>query len=243
MSSLTKISIILPTYNERYNIIPLTQTIGEVLKGREYEVLVVDDNSPDGTYQAVVDLRDPRVKAILRVQDRGLAFSIRCGLENATGNIFVIMDSDFNHQPQYLPFMIDALTYYDCVSGSRFVYGGRMDSRARHLMSWVFNIFNRLVTGGQVTDSLYGFIAIKREIMESCDYNNIFWGYGDYCIRLMYYLQRQNRSILQFPAVNGRRLSGTRNDRMLPVFLQYTKEVLSLSLRKRLRPNHDHDTR
>ena len=228
-----KISVVLPTYNERANIVPLVQAIGAALEGRDYEILVVDDNSKDGTYQAVEDLQDPRVRGILRTSNRGFAFSIRRGLEEAGGDILVIMDSDFNHQPKYLPFMVDALKYYDCVSGSRFVYGGLMDGKVRHRLSWVFNIFTRLATGGQVTDSLYGFVAIHRDILQACDFDKIFWGYGDYCIRLMHYLQAQGRSILQFPAVNGRRLAGVGNTRLIGVLRQYTAAVLQLAMRER----------
>ncbi len=231
-----KISIILPTYNERRNVLPLIAAIEDVMRGREYEVLVVDDNSPDGTYAAVCELGRPRVRAILRTEDRGFAKSIRCGLEEARGDIFVIMDSDFNHQPKYLPFMIDALDGYDCVSGSRFVYGGKMNSRRRHLASWGFNIFTRVMTGGQITDSLYGFVAIHRRVMERIDYDAVFWGYGDYCIRLMYYLQQQNAQILQIPVVNGERLTGEGNDKLVRTFWQYFREVVSLTYKVRLRP-------
>lgn len=229
------VSVVLPTYNELSNIIPLVKAIAEVLDGRDYEILVVDDNSPDGTYQAIVDLAEPRIRGILRTSDRGFAKSIRCGLENARGDYLVVMDSDFNHQPRYLPFMLDSLKHYECVSGSRFVYGGAMDTRRRHLLSWVFNIFSRLVTGGQITDSLYGFLAMRRELLAGLDFDKIFFGYGDYCIRLMYYLQQDRREVLQFPAVNGRRLAGTGNTHLFRVGILYTKAVLRLG-RERLFP-------
>jgi len=231
----SKISVILPSYNEKDNVIPLIGEIHHALADRDHEVLVVDDNSPDGTYAAVLALEDPHARAILRTENRGFANSIRTGLEQASGDIFVIMDSDFNHRPEYLPFMIDALEHYDVVSGSRFVYGGKMDSRARHLLSWSFNIFTRVMTGGQVTDSLYGLLAIKRTVMERVNYDDVFWGYGDYCIRLMYYLQRQEVRILQFPAVNGQRLAGNGNSRFVKVFWQYFREVVALTVRERLR--------
>jgi dolichol-phosphate mannosyltransferase len=237
MPTLKKISVILPSYNEKGNVVPLIAAIHRALDGRDHEILVVDDNSPDGTHAAVEALRDPQVIAILRTENCGFANSIRCGLEHATGDVFVIMDSDFNHQPEYLPFMVDALEYYDVVSGSRFVYGGKMDTRTRHLLSWGFNILTRVVTGGQVTDSLYGLLAIKREVMERCNYDDIFWGYGDYCIRLMFYLQRSDARILQFPAVNGARLAGEGNSRFLRVFWQYFTELMMLTYRERLRDN------
>jgi dolichol-phosphate mannosyltransferase len=229
------ISVILPTYNERDNVVPLARAIASELDGQEFEVLVVDDNSPDGTCRAVNEIGDARIRGILRTENRGFANSIREGLERARGDVFVIMDSDGNHQPKYLPIMIEALEFYDCVSGSRFVYGGRMSNRRRHLLSWMFNIFTRVMTSGQITDSLYGFVAIHRRIMERVDYDAVFWGYGDYCIRLMYYLQRQGASVLQIPVINGERRSGEGNDRFVKVFVQYFREVMALTWRVRVK--------
>jgi dolichol-phosphate mannosyltransferase len=231
------VSVILPAYNEKANVLPLIDAIQRELAEIAHEIIVVDDNSPDGTYKAVLSLNRPYVKAILRTENRGLAHSIRCGLEHAKGDILVLMDSDFNHQPRYLPFMIQSLSHYDCVSASRFVYGGRMDSRLRHLLSWFFNIFVRVITIGQITDCLYGFLAIKREVLEKCNFDKIFWGYGDYCIRLMYYLQQMHAGVLQIPAVNGQRKHGEGNSKFFKVFVQYTKEVLKLAYRERVRKN------
>jgi len=230
-----KISVILPTYNEKSNILLLIESIHSELSDYDHEILVVDDDSPDGTYQTVLKVNYPYVKAILRTENRGFANSIRCGLENAKGNIFVIMDSDFNHQPEYLPFMIQALSYYDCVSASRFLYGGKMNGRLRHILSWTFNIFIRLMTGGAITDTLYGFFAIKRKIIEQCNYNDIFWGYGDYFIRLLYHLQKNKVRILQFPAINGERKGGVSNRRFLKTFCQYFVATMRLAIKGRIR--------
>ncbi|MEW6097392.1 MAG: glycosyltransferase [bacterium] len=232
-----KLSVILPTYNERGNITLLIDAIHAELHEYDHEIIVVDDNSPDGTYEAILDLGYPFVKAILRTSSPGLANSIRCGLENANGNVFIIMDSDFNHQPKYLPFMIKALSYYECVLGSRFVYGGKMDSRIRHLLSWYFNIFVRVLTGGKITDTLYGFFAIKRNVIEQCNYDGIFWGYGDYCIRLMFYLQKYNVNILQIPVVNGKRKKGKGNCAFFRTFWQYFTETVKLAFKERIIKN------
>lgn len=232
---LLKISVILPTFNERENVFLLIDAIHARLEAYDHEIIVVDDNSPDGTFQEVERKRHTFVKAILRTQNRGLANSIRCGIENAKGDIFIIMDTDFNHQPKYLPFMVQSLSYYDCVSASRFLYGGSMNSRVRHILSWIFNIFVRIVTGGSVTDSLYGFFAIKRKVMEQCNYDDIFWGYGDYCVRLIFYLQRKGVNILQFPAINGKRAKGKGNSKFLSLFWQYFTEVLKLAYKERIK--------
>jgi dolichol-phosphate mannosyltransferase len=229
-----KISVILPTYNEKEGIFSLIEAIHRELSIYHHEIIVVDDNSPDGTYNAVMNADLPYTRAILRTKDRGLAKSIRCGIKNATGDVFVVMDSDFNHQPSYLPFMIQSLSHYECVTASRFLYGGSMNNRTRHYLSWLFNIFVRFTTGRWITDSLYGYLAIKRESMEKLNYDDIFWGYGDYCIRLMYYLQKQKANILQIPAVNGERRHGQGNSSFLGVFMQYTRETLKLVFKERI---------
>lgn len=229
------VSVILPTFNEKDNILILIDRIHEELSGMHHQIIVVDDNSPDGTYRVVKGKNYGFVKTILRTSDPSLARSIRVGLQEADGNIFVVMDSDFNHQPHYIPRMVKNLEFYDCVAASRFVYGGSMDSRWRHILSWVFNIFVRSVTGKFITDSLYGFFAVHRSVMEKLDYDKIFWGYGDYCIRFMYYLQGTGAEILQVPVINGRRLKGLGNSRFLKVFLQYAMETIRLVLRERLK--------
>ena len=231
-----KISVIIPTYNERDNIVHLVHEIHKQIINYEHEIVVVDDNSPDGTFKTVKGIESaPYLKAILRSEDRGFAKSIRCGIENSDGDIVLVMDSDFNHQPKYLPFMIETIKFYDCVTGSRFLYGGNMDTKIRHLLSWIFNIFVRLMTGGQVTDSLYGFFAVKRKILQEVNFDDVFWGYGDYCIRLLYYLQERKVDIIQFPAVNGRRRAGEGNNRFFKVFGQYFIAVLKLAYIIRLR--------
>jgi dolichol-phosphate mannosyltransferase len=237
MKNSFSISIILPTYNEKENVLLLIEAIHNELMSYNHEIIIVDDDSPDGTYQAILNLNLPYARAILRTKNRGLANSIRSGIENSKGNILVLMDSDFNHQPHYLPFMIQALSHYDCVSASRFLYGGKMGGRLRHLFSWVFNIFVRITTAGQITDSLYGYLAIKKKILYECNFDKIFWGYGDYCIRLMYYLQKNRAGVLQFPAVNGKRKQGKGNSNFFKVLLQYTKEVFKLAYKERFGKN------
>lgn len=232
-----KVSVILPTYNERDNVVSLIMAIHALLNDVEHEIIVVDDNSSDGTCKAVVDIGLPQVKAILRTKDHGLAHSIRCGLESASGNCYVVMDSDWQHDPEYVPIMIRGLSDYDCVVGSRFIYGGRMRNPWRHILSRIFNLFTRVMTGGQITDSLYGFFAVRKSTIEKCNYDDIFWGYGDYCIRMLYYLQKGGTSILQIPVIGGIRQYGKAHERYFQVFWQYFVAVLQLVIKRRLRLN------
>ena len=160
------VSVIVPCFNEAGNIIPLIDDIHKELSFVKHQIVVVDDNSPDGTFEIIKNTNLDYVKPLLRTDDPSLAKSIRKGLEEADGNVFVVMDSDFNHQPKYLPFMIKNLEYFDCVTASRFMYGGAMGSRSRHILSWFFNLFVRIMTRKFITDSLYGYFAIRRDTLK-----------------------------------------------------------------------------
>lgn len=231
-----KISVILPAYREKENLVQLVPRISKALVELNFEILVVDDNSQDGTEEAMKLLQHDHkipVRTIVRKTNRGFAFSIREGLEQASGDALVIMDSDGNHDPTYLPMMVTNLNFYGCVSGTRFQYGGGMDSQARFVLSWLFNLFVRLMTRKYITDSLYGFIAIRKEELMKIDFDKVFWGYGDYCIRLLYYLQSLQVTVLQFPAKNGIRFHGEGNSRFLKVFAQYFVAVVKLVFSER----------
>ncbi|MCD4795147.1 MAG: glycosyltransferase [Bacteroidales bacterium] len=226
----SSISIILPAYNEKENVIPLSEKIHKFLIDYKHEIIVVDDNSPDGTYQALIDLNQTWLKPVLRTEDRGFAKSIRCGIENAKGDIIVVMDSDFNHCPEYLPIMIDNLKYYNCVIASRFLYFPieKHLSIFRIVSSWFFNLFIRIVLFSKITENLFGFFAIKRNVLYTLDFDKIFWGFGDYYIRFVFFLQKKNCTILQIPAVFGERLHGKGNKGLLKRIVRYLKETFIL---------------
>lgn len=236
------VSVVLPCFNEKENILALVEAIHIAIQAWKHEIIVVDDDSPDGTYDLVKNSQKDYLRAFKRSRDPSLAKSIRFGVERAKGDYIVIMDSDFNHQPRELPVMLSNLKYFDCVTGSRFVYGGKMDNRFRHLASWFFNIFIRIVTKKHVTDNLYGFVCIRRNKLYTLNFDDIFWGYGDYCIRLMYYLQLKDATILQVPSVLGKRLGGQGNAALVKTFGKYIKETVKLALknmRKRERASSD----
>ena len=229
-----KISVIVPTFNERENIVPLVRAIRQELSGLSHEVLVVDDQSPDGTAQAVRDLKDPEVHVFVRAQDHGYARSIRHGIEQASGDLLIIMDSDFNHDPLCIPGMLKFLSNHDCVSGSRFLKGGRMVPAWRGAASRIFNAFVCLMTGGKMTDNLFGFFGLRREVLEGCPLDNIFTGFGDYGIRFLFFLQKKKANIVEFPAVCGTRLAGHGNRRYFKTLCQYLRTTLVLASHGRI---------
>lgn len=242
------VSVILPTFNERDNICDLVDAIHRELEpaGYAYEVLVVDDNSPDGTAE-VVRLRyrlegaatallpgseRGRLRLFVRTQNRGLANSIRDGLLAAQGQTLVVMDTDFNHDPAMIPQMVDLLRYYDLVIGSRFVMRGGMEDRLRYHFSQIYNVFIRALFQTQIQDNLSGYFAIRRERLYSLAplFPAIFYGYGDYFIRLLLAAWRQGWKILEVPVFYILRRHGDSKTGFWSVFKKYTAAVLRLRL-------------
>jgi len=236
MNTVEKISVIVPTLNESGNIVALVKEIHSQLSDYPHEIIVVDDNSPDGTYKIVHNLDYAYVHAVMRTSNPGLAYSIRQGIEQATGDVIVVMDSDFNHQPMYLPMMIEKLTDEACVSASRYLPGGGMHPPIRHLLSLWFNIFIRVTTGIKNTDSLYGYFIVRKSVLYKCDSGSIFWGYGDYVMRLLYALQKEGIQAYEFPAINGERPQGADNRRFIKIFIQYVYAVFRLIYESNIQP-------
>lgn len=229
-----KASIILPTYNEKDNIVELVQAIFKAIPPTiDYEVVIVDDNSPDGTAEAVVRCfgNDPRLKLFVRVQDRGLASAIRYGIEHSSGEILLFMDTDFNHDPALLPQMISFLEFYDIIIGSRFVMSGGMEDRFRQYCSLVYNWGIRLLFGTPVHDNLSGFFAIYRNKLLSMDLNQIFYGYGDYFIRLLMVGHKRGYKMLEIPVFYRLRLHGHSKTQFISTFNKYSLALLTLRIK------------
>lgn len=230
------VSVILPTYNESGNIVPLVnEIINSIPKSWDYEIIVVDDNSPDGTYFLVEQTFqvNHRVHPILRTIDRGFAKSIRTGLELARGTKVIVMDTDFTHQPVEIPRLLHISTYYDIVSGSRFCPGGNMQSTRHYLASFLFNLFIRLILRTQIQDNLGGYFIIDRKKLFSLPFDEIFYGYGEYFFRLLHFAQMNNLSIVEIPAYYQSRKSGKSKSGFFRMFYTYTSASLKLVIGKR----------
>ena len=230
-----KTSIILPTYKEKDNIVELVQTIYDILQPHcfDFEVVIVDDNSPDGTAAAVRQNfeSDSRVKLFVRPEKRGLATAIRYGIERSEGEILVFMDTDFNHDPAILPQMIKFLEYYDIIIGSRFVMAGGMEDRFRQFSSLIYNYLIRLLFSTPVHDNLSGFFAIYRTKLETMDLDQIYYGYGDYFIRLLMVAHKRGYRMLEIPVFYRLRMHGHSKTQFLSIFAQYSRALLILRLK------------
>jgi dolichol-phosphate mannosyltransferase len=230
------LSIILPTLNERENIVPMVESLLQVMDrlGEGLEVIVVDDNSPDGTAGAVNTTfsNDRRVRVIVRAENPGLAHSIREGIERSVGKVILVMDTDFNHPPEYVPMLYDFTRHADLVVGSRFIFGGGMPNKLHYYLSYIFNLFMRVLAGTRIDDNLSGFFSIRREGLMRLDFDTVFWGYGDYFFRLLLRSQGLGLYHVEVPVMYGERRSGQRKTRFLRVAMKYTKEVFRVAFLK-----------
>lgn len=225
-------SIILPTYNEAGNIIDLIEVIRKELSQKRItgEIIVVDDDSSDktGLLAQKYFFKIPEVRVLIRKKEKGLASAIRRGIEKAVGDIIVVMDTDFNHEPKLLPRLIEKCKNYDFVIGSRFIRGGGMSNKTREKLSYLFNILIRIILGSPVHDNLSGFFAIKRKNLEKLNYDKIFFGYGDYFIRLIYLAKIQGNSFAELPSFYKDREYGVSKSQFINMFKDYLASTLSL---------------
>ena len=236
-----KVSIILPTYNEAGNIDKLVKALFKIFKNTHYklEIIVVDDNSPDGTAKKIKQLpSNLPIKLFIRKNQRGLATAILHGLKKSTGEIIVLMDTDFNHKPEDVLRLTKALEEEkaDLVIGSRYIKGGGMHvseaGTIQFLGSKYGNLFvNRILLGLPVHESLSGFLAFNKKVLKDLDLNKIFQGYGDYCIRLLYRVHRKGFILTEVPVVYGKRQYGQSKSRLFSMFIEYFKTAINLKFK------------
>ncbi|GAC1496763.1 MAG: hypothetical protein NVS1B1_14390 [Candidatus Limnocylindrales bacterium] len=174
------ISIVIPTYNEAGSLPTLVQRLGSALGGREWELIVVDDGSPDGTADIAAAMA-PRlpVRVVRRAGKLGLASAVLDGFRAANGEVLVCMDADLSHPPEVVPHLVDALTDgADLAVGSRYVAGGGVEDwpLRRRIVSRVACLMgNALVP---VRDATSGFFALRRSVIDGVHLNPIGFKIG-----------------------------------------------------------------
>lgn len=164
-------SIVIPTFREHDNLQRLLPTLFDILHqaGRTAEVVVVDDDSRDGTEELCRRLStDHPLRLYVRRGERGLATAVLRGLQLASGNVLVVMDADFSHPPEAVPALIAAAESPQCdlAIGSRYVAGGALDpnwSWFRRINSKVAGLLARGLT--DASDPMAGFFAIRRDTL------------------------------------------------------------------------------
>jgi dolichol-phosphate mannosyltransferase len=225
------ISLIIPTFNEKDNIAPLIERISRALAGRDYEIVLVDDNSRDGTIEAAEALasRYP-VKVIVRRDARGLATAVVHGLKYTSGNIIGVMDADLQHPPEKLPDLLQAIENgADMAIGSRYIPGGGCPNwdMTRKIVSKVALMVSHLLLPSTraVKDPLAGFFMFRRENIDIAKLKPI-----GYKISLEIMLTGSFKNIVEVPYVFEERSAGQSKLRPQQQ-IDYLKHLFSLMAR------------
>jgi dolichol-phosphate mannosyltransferase len=222
-----RVSIVLATYNERENIVDTIQSIFEHVKD-PVEVIVVDDDSSDQTWQLVESLGDPRVVVIRRVDTRGLASAFNRGIIESRGEIVGWMDADMCMPPSMLPAMVDKLNEHDIVVGSRYARGGKDDRAAlRVISSRLINGLAGLVLGYGIKDYDSGFVVLRRTVFNKVSI--IPTGYGAYFMEFLYTCRKKGLTVYEMPYVFRDRAKGI--SKSAPSILKFFKTGMQYVIR------------
>lgn len=173
-----KIFVITPTYNEKKNIQELIEKIYNV--NNQINILVVDDNSPDGTHKIVENLKKTykNLHLLKRLKKDGLGSAYIAGMKyalNEDADIIIQMDADMSHDPESINDLLNKSKNYDLVIGSRYISGINVVNWPIHrlIISYGANLYSRIVTGLPIKDATGGFKCWKREVLENINIHSI----------------------------------------------------------------------
>ncbi len=202
-----KTVVIMPTYNEADNLVQIVAEL-MTLDVEGLEILIIDDNSPDGTGEIADGLASQyanRVHVIHRQGKMGLGTAYVTGFHRALesdADYIVQMDADFSHSPSYIPTFLDAMSDCDLVVGSRYVAGGGVDERWspwRRFLSWGGNAYARLVTGLRINDATGGFRCFRHQALRELDLDRISSEGYAFQIEVAYACQKTGLRLCEIP--------------------------------------------
>jgi dolichol-phosphate mannosyltransferase len=214
-----RVWLVLPTYNEAENVEPIVRAIAaelfRIVPG-EHRILIVDDNSPDGT-GAIADMLAgelPAVEVLHRAAKAGLGQAYLAGFERALAGgaeLVLEMDADFSHDPKHLAALIGAAENADLVLGSRYVAGGAVRNWGllRRLISRGGGIYARLILGVKVHDLTGGFKCIRRSVLEAIDLPSVRAEGYVFQIEVTYRAIVAGFSVVEVPIVFSDRTAGS----------------------------------
>ncbi len=209
-----KTYVIVPTYNEKENITDLTRQILS-LDGLNAHVVVVDDNSPDGTGQIADDLaaQHDRVHVIHRAGKLGLGTAYIAGFKYGLArdaDRLITMDADFSHDPAYIPGLVALADHFHITIGSRYIPEGgvRNWELRRRFLSWGANAFARTTLGLKAHDCTAGFRCYHREVLLNIDLDHIFSNGYSFLVEMLFRCQRLGYTVGEIPIIFANRERG-----------------------------------
>ena len=236
-----KILVFIPTYNERENIGPLIEKVLSISKedNLPLDILVLDDNSPDGTAEVVDELSRiyGNIYLVVRPSKMGLGSALSEGFAYAYENgydLMVLMDADFQHPPEMIPVLVERiLSGYNLVIASRYVEEGRVEgwSRLRRIISWGANLYARRFLGLSVKDLTSGFRAFDREALKFLSKCNFLSRGYALQVEVAYILHREGFKIMEVPFIFRRRRFGA-SKLGIGVMFEFFYNILRLRWRR-----------
>jgi len=217
MENRINISVVLPTYNEVENIGTLIEKICKELADYDYEIIVVDDDSPDRTWEKVAQISEHNhaVHIIHRMQERGLTSAINEGIRHAKGDMISWMDCDLSMPPELIPLLITQIQEkgYDISVGSRYIKGGGLvitrggpDSMTAAFLSSILNYCIKFLLNHGFNDYTSGFVVARKEVF---DIIQLSGDYGEYFIDFVFRAINKGFKVVEVPYICQPRIYGT----------------------------------
>ena len=211
-------SVILPTLNEKGHILKLIDEISDTFEKKKitYEIIIVDDDSKDGTYETVEKYRKNKffLKTISRKnKKKSLAASINEGINLSQFDNIIWMDADFQHPPKYINEFILKSKNYDAIIASRFLKESdryfndpKLNKDINENQSYIFNKLCKLLLFKEITDYTSGYVCVKRFFFENYSLKGF---YGDYFVDMIAELKKKKFKVIEIPFIDAQRASGS----------------------------------
>ena len=223
------VSVLIPTYNEEGNISKLITAIQNVFSESkiEGEIIVIDDNSPDGTWKIVRDLErgNKNLKLVKREKRMGIASALLEGAKISKNELVLTMDADFSHHPHVIPQMLSMKGEGNIVIGSRYLRGKMKAPFLRILSGLLMNIFANTFLNLKIKDSTGGFLVLEKNLLKKLHLESRG---GEYSIELLSKARKLGYDMVEIPIVYNYREAGKSKTSLMEDGIRYIKRILKL---------------
>lgn len=231
------ISVVIPTYNEKDNVLNTVKYIEVILKkiADKYEIIFIDDSSPDGTAEIIKKIQktNRNVKLVVRTKKDGIGSAHMVGFDVASYEIIITVDADLSQNPKYfLDFANKIDEGYDMVIGSRYVNGGGSEGQTlvKKIASRIVNLMGLLILNIRIKDASHSFRAFKKYVYEEMRGKILSKGHPDFEIEFTYRTLKNNHKITEIPMTFVESSWKKSNINFFTSFISYVKALLRLKL-------------